>query len=131
MKSIDVAWSKAIQAMDFWYEESRVNRRERINISRLPNLAKAMNLPHDLSNPNFRAMLNQANRRSYPKGSVSFWLATHLFDYKRYLRYGLAVTGDDGRERWMEFQGRHAFEVMRMYQAWQSIRLEEWLRDQH
>jgi hypothetical protein len=128
MKSTDVAWSKALQAMDIWYRESRVTNREPINLSRLPNLAKAMNLPYDLNDPSFRGQLDKANRRSLPKGFFTFWLATHLFDYKRYLRYGLVVTGDNGRERWMEFEGRNAFEAMRMYQAWQALRLDDWLR---
>lgn len=126
-KSIDVAVAKAAQALEHCYEESRITRRERINLSRLPNLANALGLPYDASSSDFKKNMEQATSSWRPWSTLILWLAINLFDYHQYLRYGAVVTGQDGRDRWVEFQGREAFEVMRMYQAWNGLRINAYL----
>lgn len=129
-KSVDVALAKAALAMEHCYEESRINRRERINLSRLPNLARALGLPFDTSSSEFKKDLEKAMHGWRLWNSFVLCLAVNLFDYYRYLHYGTVVTAADGANRWVEFHGREAFEVMRMYQVWNGLRIQAYLSGQ-
>lgn len=124
-KSIDVAVEKATQALQHWQEEQQIARRDRINVSNLPNLAKALGLKSVVNSKAGPAQVGK--RRWLSLDSLSLWCAIHLFDYTQYLRYGSVITGSGMRDRWIEFRGRQAFEVMRMYQAWNALRLSDYL----
>lgn len=81
-KSIEVAWSKGLIYLIRFNE---IN--DKSVFPWMPSYMKLLNLPHNHLDENFSVKIKAESNRWYPKGYISLYLASRLFDYIPNLRY--------------------------------------------